>query len=427
MKKPFALLVIFCLTAMLTPFAFATNGTNLIAIGPIARSMGGVGVAQPLDAISAVFSNPAAMCFGEYCPGSEFNFSGTLFMPKVDAKVTNYAGTFEDDSEDNIYPIPAIGFSVPIGSGPSNWRFGLAAYGVSGLGVDYRDTSLNDPTFYDFGAGGQFPMIVGEYTELQIMKFAPSIAFQPNARLSVGAAFHINYASLDLRNGASSGFAFGLQPGIIYKPTDNLSIGLTYTSPQKVTHKNITDFDGGGLDDLDLESPQQVGLGVSYDFFDIGLMVEADVKWLNWSSAAGYEDFDWDDQWVFAIGAQFKATEKLVIRAGYNYAENPVNDHDGWNGAFGPAGPQTINVQGKSVPTYYYETMRIIGFPAVVEQHLTLGMGYQFTDKFSLDLGFMYAFENSISETGYGPSGQPVTIESTLSETSLDFGLTWKF
>lgn len=429
MKKIVAFLVVFCLTAMLAPFAFATNGTNLIAIGPIARSMGGVGIAQPLDAISAVFANPAAMCFGEYCPGSEFNFSGTLFMPKVDAKVTNAFGTFEDNSEDNIYPIPAIGFSVPMGSGPSNWRFGLAAYGVSGLGVDYRDTSLDDPTRYDFGAQGQYPMVGGEYTELQIMKFAPSIAFQPNARLSLGAAFHINYASLDLRDGASSGFAFGIQPGIIYKPTDKLSVGLTYTSPQKVTHKNVSDFDGDGVsDDLDLESPQQAGLGVSYDFFGTGLLLEANVKWLNWSSSAGYGDFDWDDQWVYAIGAQFKATEKLVVRAGYNYAENPVNDHDGWNGGFGgPTGPQMKNVQGKEIPVYYYETMRVIGFPAVVEQHLTLGIGYQFTDKFSLDLGFMYAFENSISETGTGPAGDDVTIESTLSETSLDFGLTWKF
>ena len=63
--------------------AYATNGDNLISIGPISRAMGGVGIAAPQDAISAVFSNPAAMCFGLYCPGSEFNFAGTIFMPKA--------------------------------------------------------------------------------------------------------------------------------------------------------------------------------------------------------------------------------------------------------------------------------------------------------------------------------------------------------
>ena len=112
----------------------ATNGDNLMAIGPIARSMGGVGIAAPQDAISAVFANPAAMCFGPYCPGSEFNFAGTVFMPKVDAKINLGGTTFQANSAENIYPIPAIGISVPITKNMPLWRFGLAAYGVTGLG-----------------------------------------------------------------------------------------------------------------------------------------------------------------------------------------------------------------------------------------------------------------------------------------------------
>ncbi|MBW2492847.1 MAG: outer membrane protein transport protein [Deltaproteobacteria bacterium] len=432
MKKLFTVLVIFSLILLLTPAAFATNGDNLIGVGPISRAMGGVGIAQPMDAISAVFANPAAMCFGEYCPGSEFNFSGTLFMPKVEAKVTNAgtpgltaAGTFSADSEDNIYPIPAIGFSVPISSEPKNWRFGLAAYGVTGLGVDYRDTSIDNSTYYPappFPAPGA-PLISGDYTQLQIMKFAPSIAFQPSQNFSAGLAVHINYGNLDLKNGGSSGFAFGLQPGIIFKPIDNLSLGLTYVSAQKITHKNVTDFDQDGTDDdLDLESPQQLGLGLAYDFFGAGLLVEGDVKWINWSDADGYQEFDWDDQWVLAIGARYKATDKLTLRIGYNYGENPVKEHPNFNGL------TTTTVQGKTLPsTYYYETFRIIGFPAIVEHHITAGIGYKFTDSFSLDLGFVYAVENSISESGTDPFGTPVTIESTLSETSLDFGLTYRF
>jgi long-chain fatty acid transport protein len=432
MKKSFKVLAIFSFAVMLSTAAFATNGDNLIGVGPISRAMGGVGIAQPMDAISAVFANPAAMCFGEYCPGSEFNFAGTLFMPKIDAKVTNAgtpgltaAGTFSADSEDNIYPIPAIGFSVPLGKEGTKWRFGLAAYGVSGLGVDYRGTSIDNSTYFPsppFPAPGA-PLVSGDYTQLQIMKFAPSIAFQLSPNFSAGLAFHINYGNLDLKNGGSSGFAFGLQPGIIYKPTDNLSLGLIYVSPQKINHKNISDFDGDGTDDdLELESPQQAGFGIAYDFFDTGLLLETNVKWLNWSDAEGYQDFDWKDQWVLAIGAQYKATDKLVLRAGYNYAENPVKEHNNFNGL-----TQTT-VQGKTLPsTYYYETFRLIGFPAIVEHHITAGIGYKFTDYFSLDLGFVYAFENSMTESGTDPFGTAVTIESTLSETSIDFGLTYRF
>ena len=415
MKKLFKVMAMLTLTMMLVLPAFATNGINLIAIGPISRAMGGVGVAQPMDAISAVFSNPAAMCFGEYCPGSEFNFASTLFMPKIDAKVTNYQGTFSADAEDNIYPIPAIGFSVPMGPDGSKWRFGLAAYGVSGLGVDYRTTSLENTVVY-----GGYPMIAGEYTQLQIMKFAPSVAYQATPNLSIGLALPVDYGTLDLRSGSSSGFALGLLPGIIYKPIENLSLGLTYTAPQKINYKNVMNM-GGSINSLELESPQQVSFGIAYDFFETGLVLEADVKWLNWSNADGYQDFDWDDQTVFGIGAQYQATDKLVLRAGYNYAKNPVSEHNNFNG-------QTMTtVQGITMPSYYYETFRIIGFPAIVEHHVTLGIGYQFTDAFSLDLGFVYALENTMTETGTDFAGLPVELESTLSETSLDFGLTWRF
>ena len=278
---------------------------------------------------------------------------------------------------------------------------------------------------------GQFPLVAGEYTSLQIMKFAPSVAFQPSLKWSLGLALHIDYGNLDLRNGTSTGYAFGLQPGIIYRPVDNLSLGATYISPQKVDHKNVNDFDqDGNLDDLELEAPQQVALGAAYTFAGGKFLLEGDIKWLNWSSAAGYQDFDWDDQWVYALGAQFKPSEKLTLRMGYNYAKNPINDHSGFDGSFNPATgfPNSVrNVQGKTLPTYYYETFRVIGFPAVVEHHLTFGIGYRITDSFLLEFGYMHAFENTFSESGTDLYGMPVTLESTLSENSLDFGFTWRF
>ncbi len=155
MRRFFVILAILGIVVTVVSPAMATNGDNLMSIGPISRAMGGVGIAAPQDAISAVFANPAAMCFGPYCPGSEFNFAGTLFMPNVDAKVTIAGQEFSADSESNVYAIPAIGLSVPINQ---NWRFGLAAYGVSGLGVDYRNTSLDQPHYPPFGGN---PLIAG--------------------------------------------------------------------------------------------------------------------------------------------------------------------------------------------------------------------------------------------------------------------------
>lgn len=399
----------------------ATNGDNMIAIGPVARAMGGVGIADPMDAISAVFANPAAMCFGDYCPASEMNFAGTLFMPKVKTKITNFSGVIQADAEDNVYAIPAIGLSVPMGKDASTWRFGLAAYGVTGLGVDYRGTVIDNSTFY-----GAAPLVTGEYTSLQIMKFAPAVAFQPKPNISIGMAIHIDYGTLDLRSGSSIGYAFGIQPGIIYKATDNLSLGMTYVSPQKVDHDSVADFNQDGLlDTLKLESPQQVGAGIAYSIPELRALIEFDAKWINWANADGYKEFDWENQWVFAIGAQFQPRDNLFLRVGYNYGKNPVKEHNGFDGTFLPA--NVTNVQGKYINNYFYETFRIVGFPAIVEHHFTLGIGYNLSDSFSINMGFIHAFEKTISETGLDVAGAPVTLESSLEETSLDFGFTWRF
>lgn len=420
MQKLVRVLSIFAFVVLLSSNALATNGDNLIAIGPIARAMGGVGIAAPQDAISAVFSNPAAMCFGPYCPSSEMNFAGTLFAPRINASVQTMGQTASAGSPNNVYPIPAIGLSVPITSAPPFWRFGLAAYGVSGLGVDYRKTVLNNPQFYDFGKQGQYPLTAGFYSQLQIMKFAPAIAFQPTDQLSFGLAAHIDYSTLDLGDGSSSGYGAGAQVGMIYKATESLSLGLNYVSPQNINYKNVLNLNGA-YGDLELASPQQVGLGIAYAFHEYKVLLEADVKWLNWSGAQGYDDFDWRDQWVFAFGTQYKPIPKLALRAGYNYGQNPVKTHNGFTGG------SMKDVQGSQMPTYYYETFRTIGFPAIVEHHLTLGAGYEFTPRFAVNVSYMHAFEKSISETGTNLAGQPVTLNSTLSENSLDFGFTWRW
>jgi len=185
MKQVFKIVLILLFTFSLSNLVLATNGDNLIGVGPISRSMGGVGIAAPQDTISAVFSNPAAMCFGAFCPSSQVDFAGTLFMPDVKAEVSgsNVGGTNKADSEDEVYAIPAFGVSIPIGEAlnPPNWRFGLAAYGVTGLGVDYRGSDL-DQTNPGFGGN---PLIAGTYTQLQSMRFAPAVAYQPKGSFTL--------------------------------------------------------------------------------------------------------------------------------------------------------------------------------------------------------------------------------------------------
>ena len=80
------------------------------------------------------------------------------------------------------------------------------------------------------------------------------------------------------------------------------------------------------------------------------------------------------------------------------------------------------SVQGKKMGTFGYEYFRVIGFPGIVESHVTFGAGYDFSPKFALNLGYKKALAKTITET----SG-PVTLKSELSEAAYDLGLNFKF
>ena len=79
------------------------------------------------------------------------------------------------------------------------------------------------------------------------------------------------------------------------------------------------------------------------------------------------------------------------------------------------------------MPTYYYESFRIIGFPAIVTNHLTMGVGYDVTSRFTVNVSYMHAFEHTISESGTNLAGQSAGLKSKLSENGIDFGFSWRF
>ena len=438
MKNSLITTTLIALAAVIPASLPATNGDNMIAIGGKSRAMGGVSIAYPQDAITAVFGNPASLCFTKFCPSTQVDVAMTFFMPDVTGEVTNPLNpstTLKSNSDDQIYPIPAAGVALPFGE-DNRGRFGFAVYGVSGLGVDYRKRSIGGmlsdlaPPEMLPPAFQQAPIIAGSYTSLQIMKLAPSVAWQVAPGVSVGAALHMDYAILDMGQGESDGFGYGFQVGAVYRPNKEVSLGLVYVSPQEVTHDKVINL-GAGAQDLTLEAPQQVGVGIAYEVMEGRLMVAADLKWINWANAEGYKDFDWGNQTVLALGVQYEAIEdKLVLRAGLNYGKNPVKEHNGWDGSFdmGTGYPNDMkNVQGIVMPTYFYETFRIIGFPAIVETHLTFGFTYHMSEKFAFSLAYMEALEEEIAETGTGPTGAPTLLKSTLGERSVEVAASWKF
>ncbi len=405
----------FTLGTALLAFAAAaqasTYGDNLLGVGPSARSLAGNGSAAPQDALAALTGNPAGLD-GLPAGGAELDVAATFFLPHVTAQV----GALTASSASKTYLIPGLAYVVPRPGKEEPWSFGVGAVGVSGLGVDYRRTSL-DTTL----AASPYPLVAGSYTQLQILDVVPAAAYRISPDWSVGLAGHADYGRLNLGSGTKHGFGYGVQPGVTFRASEHVSLSFSYVSSLGINYPGVTDFDGNGTaDSLKLAAPEQYRFGLAYHPVPELLLV-SDVQRVNWGGATGYKDFGWQNQTVWGAGLQYQAIPgRLTVRAGYSYGGNPVKEHNGFDGTGSPA--NVTNVQGKWINNYYYETFRLIGFPAIVEQHLGLGLSYRLTPASSLDFGYTRAFRKTVSEQGKNLLGTSVTLSSGLSEDSFELG-----
>lgn len=177
---------------------FATEGINLIGIGPVQQGTAGAGVASAKDSTWLIL-NPAGLT--DIQPGVDASLQ--IFAPvrTVDSTLSGGAGEQEDDS---MFVIPSISTSFGCCHG-ENGFVGLGLYGTSGMGVDYD--------YGRFGAGfpPAAPQSMGDkMTELSIAKMTATYAYKmDDSGLSIGAGpvFVLSRFKTDMFNGA--GFESG--------------------------------------------------------------------------------------------------------------------------------------------------------------------------------------------------------------------------
>ncbi|MCI4406874.1 MAG: porin, partial [Sulfuricurvum sp.] len=206
---------------------------------------------------------------------------------------------------------------------------------------------------------------------------------------SVGIAPILQYGSLDINynmlgtpsstKGVAQDFGAGYTVGAAYESA-GLTVGASYKSAIDMKYDGqisvaASQFSGGALVLSDnLEQPAEMGVGVSYKMGQHTFAV--DYKKIKWSDAKGYKDFKWEDQNVYMFGYQF-AQDNWALRAGYNYAKSPIKD------------------QGVATDGGLTNTLNLLGFPAIIEKHYTVGGSYAFTKMTSLDLAYVYSPEKT--------------------------------
>ena len=407
MKKTIKLAVVAAM-ALGTTSAFATNGDVMIGQGAKSRSMGGVGIAKSFGAESAL-ANPAMITSVE---SMEVTAAATVFMPNVSFKSNAATAAMGQttyppyaSSSSDLSVIPEIYFAQRINE---SFTYGVAVAGTAGMGVDYSDVPFGKQ-----GDNGSFQM----KTALQLLKVTIPVSYEV-AGVTLGVAPVLQYGTLQmshqrqtgvqavpgrgnvptfglLESDKSSDTSIGFEVGAAYDfknaGAEGLVIGAVYKSKLAMEYKDtisksIDAFGGAtatGVASGDkLDQPAEFGVGIAYDVMASGNTISFDYRNIAWGDAAGYKDFGWENQDVFAVGYEY-AAETWALRAGYNYAKNPIAEQDASLGmtAQGPA-----NYSG-AVKNFF----NAAGFPGIVESHYTLGGGYEFTKMFSMDAAFIYA------------------------------------
>jgi long-chain fatty acid transport protein len=355
---------------MASPLAYATNGDHMMAVGSQNSALGGTGVAHFVGAESA-FANPAMLGKSK---DAEVTGGFVLFKPAV-TNTGMPGGTAQTSTADTNY-IPDISYSSRTSG---SLTYGIAMGGIAGMGVDYTGAPASH---------------VKAKSALSILRVVPTIAYNDNDYgLGFSPVFQYGSLMLSYNNGAAYNGAekadtdtgLGYSLGGYFNFTPELVVAAAYQSAIKMqygtqisgagTGFGLCSPAGGGCTGLptfgdDLTQPAEMRAGVSYTMSS--LTFTADYKVIKWGSAAGYKDFNWEDQTVIAVGAKY-AGDGYWLGLGYNNANDPI-------GALASSGAVGSDYRKSAVNMF-----NNMFFPAVVESSYTFGGGYSMSEELDIE------------------------------------------
>lgn len=397
---------------IVSPVAYATNGDEMMAVGSQSTALGGTGVANFVGAES-LWANPAMLGKSK---GAEVTGGVNLFKPKV--ANTGMPGGVSSDSSSNTSYIPDVSYSRRL---DENLSYGVAMAGIAGMGVDF--TGANPATH------------IKAKSALSILRVVLDVAYnKDNYGLGFAPIFQSGSLMLSYNNGAAynaaekkdSSTGFGFAMGGYVNATSAVTVAAAYQS--KIGAKYGTQISGAGAgfglmtggagapfgDNLD--QPAQMKLGVALAAAP-NLTLTADYKVIQWSSAAGYKDFNWKDQNILAIGAKY-AANGYWLGVGYNNANNPISP---------TAAPGTVY---RDAAVNMFNNMF---FPAVVTNSYTFGGGYDVSKSLALEGSVVITPEvktiadiSTVAMAGGAPAGT-YTNTTTHSQQAFEVSLRYKF
>lgn len=267
----------------------------------------------------------------------------------------------------------------------------------------------------------------GESAKVRTINIAPTIGYQVNDWLAVGAAVQGQYIKTNLKQAAGitatspnaildgDSIDFGYRVGFTLTPTKSTTIGVAYRSSIRQTLEGDFSLPTGIIPiKANLNLPDSVVAGLSHQINE-QWQVHLGVEWTNWSRFRNIPivsqlngvpvtslNFQYDDSWYFAGGVEYKWNRDLTLRAGVGYELSPVND-----------------------------TNRTVFISDNDRLWLSTGLSYQLTEKLKLDVGYTYIHVNkaAVNYSGTHPQQGAVfyTAEAKPYIHIVSAGLTYRW
>jgi long-chain fatty acid transport protein len=445
LTKRLSLLILLgvCLLTVLGPgVAQANTGMENISYGARSAGMGGTAVAVGDDS-TAMNINPAAI---SNIDGGRVDANLEMMFPFFSFENRDSTGTArlnKTHGNTPVYLIPGAGFVYH--EKGSRWSFGFGMFNEGGTGTDYGILTVDNRFLEMLPAGTPSFSNMEYFSNLGYMKLTPTVSYNVTDKLAIALSPQVGYSTMKMKmpffmdqngNGApdslfaadmdGTAFSLGAKVGILYKFSEKFGLGIAYSTPVDINIEGdasmvapVAQMGGmipaqsvmkGDLE-MDIGWPQSVKAGMFWKMSFLNRMVLAfDVEWFDWShyfdsiplrlknvtmdgvpqpDRAFKMDLNWKDQWVFKLGLEYPATDKLRLRTGYVYGKNPVSSSQGVLAIMNP----------------------------FVEHHITGGMGYQISDHFEFNMALIYGL-NKNEEVGASHNMSPDMMNST---TGMEF------
>ena len=161
--------------------------------------------------------------------------------------------------------------------------------------------------------------------------------------------------------------------------------------------------------DVAYDHPSNLVFGIARDgLMDGRLLLAADAIYKHHSNADTLRAI-YDNQWCFQFGSQYAVDQRIRLRSGYVFAENPMR------------AAQLQSIGGVDLPDGIPAVRYVQGQSASITQHrVTCGIGIRdFQPNMDVDLfaGYAFASEDQFANT-------TVNIDGNY---WVGFGTTWRF